>query len=32
MHVYLTQANSPLSLIVKLKISEVSQKLISEAV
>ena len=25
MHVYLTQANSPLSLIVKLKISEVSK-------
>ena len=28
MHVYVTQANSPLSLAVKLKISEVSQKLI----
>ena len=32
MHVYVTQANSPLSLAVKLKISEVSQKLISKAV
>ena len=32
MHVYDTQANSPLSLAVKLKISEVSQKFISKAV
>ena len=29
MHVYLTQANSPLSLIVKLKISEVSKNYFS---
>ena len=32
MHVYVTQANSSLSLAVKLKICEVSQKLISKAV